>query len=718
MKICISDLSGNRHELLLNNSEPRIDQIRNDFLLLENYEYKITLRDDNHSENLELFIGDYSVPLHYNSTSDCYETASDQHFMGCFDLVSLSVVYEQNDNGFIDFSDYVRVATTKQTAKQVELMLDEIEASIPNSLDICFSKNHKRAGLNKNNNVRSMWNTLAIIDEIICLYDKNYSYFLNHRKSSVERTPIIVDVKSMKEIDQDSLRWIVCNPDNLERTRINTGIVINGDFYIPSKVKTYANKHSYDVYENRVILGFLHSLILYIERQLDGFSNELSELDNIPDAIIEKIPNTHDLTGRCIYIYYKGAMDKYRERKEQLQELLYKYERALKCGYEIVNNTPTLTNTFKEIYQYRACYECIVKWFEYGDYNFNHLDYLFKLKTLTRIFEYYCLIKLQSAISMMGYSLQETERVIYNEEDDDETNINNKYCFTGNDYQLTLLYEPTILTNGANNPFSLYARGYNFTKAVFNSYWTPDFVLKVFSERDEYYFILDSKYSSFINVKKSLFPELVLKYSAQIASMNKHRSEVIGIGALYPDSKDNLFFFEKKGSTSQKKPLPMYFALPIIGESAGTETLKSRLLEILSVVNHIEGTPMVESIDHTTYVDSLEGYTTNQMITSTKSNTVEEHQNSPTTRGARCKRCYYYGRSQCLFRGGITHTDNTCESFVRRNNDSYIVNNTCRNMVLTYLGGGRSELVCRVSGHKGCVGSDNCKYYQKKKKAD
>ena len=167
MKICISDLSGNRHELLLNNSEPRIDQIRDDFLLLENFEYKITLRDDNHSENLELFIGDYSVPLHYNSTSDCYETTSDKHFMGCFDLVSLSVVYEQNDNGFIDFSDYIRVATTKQTAKQVELMLDEIEASIPNSLDICFSKNHKRAGLNKNNNVRSMWNTLAIIDEII-----------------------------------------------------------------------------------------------------------------------------------------------------------------------------------------------------------------------------------------------------------------------------------------------------------------------------------------------------------------------------------------------------------------------------------------------------------------------------------------------------------------------------------------------------------------------
>jgi hypothetical protein len=190
----------------------------------------------------------------------------------------------------------------------------------------------------------------------------------------------------MKEIDHESLQWIVCNPDNLEKTRIKTGITVNGDSYIPSKVKTYTNKYSYNVYENRVVLGFLYSVLSYVEKQVEGYNNELTELINIPEKVIKQIPNTHEITGRCVYIYYKGVMTKYLERKDQLQELLYRYKREFKCEFDIIDNIPTLTNTFKEVYQYRACYELIIKWFEYGDYDFNHLDYLFKLKTLTICF--------------------------------------------------------------------------------------------------------------------------------------------------------------------------------------------------------------------------------------------------------------------------------------------------------------------------------------------
>ena len=41
------------------------------------------------------------------------------------------------------YTDFLRIATTKQTTRQVEQMLDEIEKNIPNFLEVCFSRNKK-----------------------------------------------------------------------------------------------------------------------------------------------------------------------------------------------------------------------------------------------------------------------------------------------------------------------------------------------------------------------------------------------------------------------------------------------------------------------------------------------------------------------------------------------------------------------------------------------
>lgn len=121
---------------------------------------------------------------------------------GCFDLVCVSVII---DNGYeeesVYYSQYLRIATTKQTAHQVEQMLSEIEDNLPNFLDVCFSRSRKKAGLIKHD-VRSIWNTLRIIDEIISVYEENYGYFSNHKKSVVEQETAIVDVKSMRKVNK------------------------------------------------------------------------------------------------------------------------------------------------------------------------------------------------------------------------------------------------------------------------------------------------------------------------------------------------------------------------------------------------------------------------------------------------------------------------------------------------------------------------------------
>ena len=306
MKLCILSPDNQVSEVLMSNKQPTLDRINNEILLFENYRYKLIIHDDINYESMELFLGDYSIPLHHNTHTDCFETDVDLIFEGCYDLAYMTIyVDDKYDDENVFFTEYFRIATTKQTTKQVELMLQEIEENLPNFLEVCFSKNKKKSGLIKND-MRSVWNTLHILDEIINAYEENFGNFSNHKKATIEHVATIVDARSMRIIDQESLRWIACNPENLHLTKKNTGIVINEQNYMPSKVKTYVSKYSYNVYENQIVLGFLQNLISYLENQIVGFERKIKELENIPEAIITQLPNTHELTGRCVYIYYKG----------------------------------------------------------------------------------------------------------------------------------------------------------------------------------------------------------------------------------------------------------------------------------------------------------------------------------------------------------------------------------------------------------------------------
>lgn len=738
MKLCIVKPDNTIAEVSMVESQPSLETINNEFLFFENYQYKLIIRDSIEYESMELFVGDYSTPLHYNKATDCYETAMELVFEGCFDLACISV-YVNDEYGVerIFFTDFFRIATTKQTIKKIEQMLEEIEENLPNFLDVCFSKSNKKSGLIKNN-VRSIWNTLKIVDEIIKIYEENSGYFSNHKKASVEPIEAIVDVHSMRAINQESLRWIVSNPDNLFLTEENTGIIVNGKKYMPSKVKTYISQYSYDVYENGVILGFLKSVIDYLESQINGFNKEIMELEKIPNAIVVQLPNTHELTSRCIYIYYKGVIEKFSIRKDTLQEIFYNYKRILECSPLEVYGSPKLTNTFKQVYHYRICYECMVKWYEEGDYTFDNLNYLFKLKTLSRIFEYFCLIKLQKAISLCGYVLQESNRIIYDEEGEAEE-INNQYIFKGNGQELTLLYEPFIWIDRIIDGVNLYSTGYNFLKGKWNKKWTPDFVIKISYKHSDYYYILDAKYSNFINVKKRYIPELVLKYSTQIASKDKFFSDVIGVGAIYPGDQDKMYFYKKNAIDSNRPPLPQYFSLTVLGEDIGNIILKEKLERLLKIVDLIE-LETEESDVHPISKDyekmqignalqqenniEISGFSKkldNTYSGEKKHNFLEDVaiENQEHTVGLNGKKCFYYGKSLCLYKRTRCDVEETgCEYYISKKSKELLKDEqTCRNFIRYTKRGKINRVECSVSGLAGCVGPENCKFYMKKNKS-
>lgn len=715
MKLCIVKPDGTVAEILLHDHQPSFEVFNNEQLFFENYQYKFILREIEACENVEIFVGDYSVPIHYKASVDWYETDQGLVFYGCFDLVYISVLVNEEDgkeNYF--YTDFLRIATTKQTTAQVEQMLEEIEKNIPNFLEVCFSRNKKNSGL-KNDSIRSIWNTLKLVDEIIKAYEENYDSFFNHKKSFVEPVASVEDVRSMRVVNQESLRWIACNPDNLVKTDKKTGISFNGQNYMPSKIKTYISQYSYNVYENRVILGFLKNIIGYLENQITGFAKEIIEVENIPESIVAQLPNTHALTGKCVYVYYKGVVKRFSEKKDILEEIYYRYEKILKCLPEEIYGLPKLTNTFKQIYHYRICYECMAKWFGVGDYTFDHLNYLFKLKTLSRIFEYYCLIKIQNAISLCGFILRESDRIIYDVEDDSE-NINNQYIFEGNGYEITLLYEPSIWRDKSNTCTNLYSTGYNFIKSKWNVRWTPDFVLKISGDCKDYYYILDAKYSNFYNVKRRYIPELVLKYGTQIASKDKFFSDIIGIGAIYPSKEDKIYYFKRNAIDSQKHALPQYFSLTIVDGDNGTKALKTEIEKLFKFVDILEeecentGSSKKEKEVNELEVDQ-------DRIEHAQDVIIEKNwENDSSSININGKNCFYYAKNICLCqKKPCTIINAPCEYYISKKSRELLKEDSCRNLI-QYVRRNKpnGKVECSISGLSGCIGAEQCKFYLKK----
>ncbi len=717
MILRLIDINGLNEDIPVSRTEPSLDKINKEIILFENYSYKIKVLDSDDIDNISLTIGDYSIPLVFNEATGCYETEKGLLFNGCFDLTYLTIwIHDQYGKEYELFTDFLRVASTKQTINQVEQMLEEIEENLPNFLNICFSHSRKTAGL-INNNIRSVWNTLKLVDEVINVYEESYSFFSNHKKTSVEPISAVVDVKEMRYIGNDSLRWITCNPEVLLETSNKTTIEYDGKYFIPQKVKTSLSHYSFDVYENQIILGFIKTIILYLDQQVELFNRELREVENVPDSIIQRVPNTHDITGRCIYVYYKGVTNRFISRKESLEEIYYKYEKELNCVPQILSRVPKITNTFKQVFRYRLCYEYIIKWFESGDYAFNHINYLFKLKTLSRIFEYFCLIKMQKGLLRCGYSIKDTDRIIY-DVDNEEEDINNVYVFEGNGYEITLLYEPFIWADKLNEKMSLYSTGYNFLKHKWSPVWKPDFVLKIKSEKNEYYYVLDAKYSNIRNVERRYINELVLKYGSQISSKDKHFSDVIGIGALYPDDGDILHTYRKNKVNSEKEPLPKYFSLAIIQGEFGDKKIAERLEELIYVIGEIEGEKRIKNIKK----DEIKSNGTLQNEDSLHVEDVNERKHTASKGHSEIKvfgkKCLHYAKGLCLCRKERCDVVNSaCEKYVsigmgeleRQNCD-------CRHLVQKKKGRKKGDLECRISGRSGCIGTEKCKFYVKIKK--
>ena len=513
-----------------------IDFLCDDFVKSE-VEYVEVFVNRKKIGNIVLKNDEISVKGKLKYNSDIY---AKQPFLLNYDFVVLSFVLNFVDGTSKEFfSDLLLcVSKNQEDVENIKNIIQEIMAFDDSQIgEWIFSENRN----NDNNSLyEGSWNKrtfkslssyIQLIQQVVSCYKGNYAYFKMQGKHTIIQSSKLLPYEKVRTLSNKSLDWIMQNTDQLALVNDKTGISYQGKHYIPYSIKTISNKKSWNVYENRIIIGFLYTVLLNAEQVKDDYSKDILNEERIISRIHGSFPKEYSapiITIKSLQISYgKILLKKLNCTIAELKSIRRLYKTIFDVPEVVVLKLPRKTGTFCEIKPYVQVFEIIVRWFNYGEYSLAKEQLILHIKTLDKLFEYYCLLSILKLLADNGYQKSNIKEPVYkyeytlaDSEYQNEKDVANTYKLFNGKVYVTVYYQPVISAVNFENEITLFRTTKNYNK----DYYTPDFVLKFYSDtQNEEYVVFDSKFSSRDNIKRYSLEEVILKYSCEFASTAENR---------------------------------------------------------------------------------------------------------------------------------------------------------------------------------------------------
>lgn len=377
----------------------------------------------------------------------------------------------------------------------------------------------------KESEIVSLEAKIAFLQKTLTVYKNSYQYLKISPYSKLQKAESVDTFDKLQSVSQNTIRYITNHIDELAAVNYDTGIRFNNQYYQPNRILVERNSYSSDVYENQVIVGFLKKLvsdIITIIRDLQ----ERTYFKNKGLAKSGYIDSMYQIFSRSIekinsYINTLTAL------KTEYQQLYYFYSKLFDIKADPVINLPIFTPVFRSINAYRQIYQAIHEWFSIGNYDLGKEELLLSFISTSKIYEYYCLIKLLHHLNInTKMELIESKHASYVVKNPyySDTKYNNTFIFEGESIKLTLFFQPVIYGNDlAFNGIYLF-RNTTTNSRTDNSkkgrIYTPDYLIKIEYDDKSDYIILDAKFSTPENVRTHQLQELVYKYLFSVSPLN------------------------------------------------------------------------------------------------------------------------------------------------------------------------------------------------------
>lgn len=454
-----------------------------------------------------------------------------QPFLLHYDLIAVSFILSFVDGSSKEyFTDFLLcVSKNQEDATNIQNMLQELIAFDDSQVGEWIFSDGKRGA--SNSLYEGKWNKRAykslssyiqLLEQAIACYKNNFAYFRMQGKHTIKQSSVLVPYEKVKKVSRDSFNWIMQNADQLADVPYSSGVQYQGKNYLPYHIKTDASQKSWDVYENRIVISFLHTALLNAKQIFLEFDRDILNEERIISRIHGSFPKEYCapiITIKSLQISFcRILLGKLNHSIDTLQNLYTQYETLFDVQTSMLTTLPRKTSTFCEIKPYAQVFKIIVHWFQYGEYSLEKERLILQVKTLDKLFEYYCLLQLLKLLADNGYhkaDIQEPAfKYLYTSADghyQNEQDVANTYVLSRNHITATLYYQPVISAFNFENGLTLYRTTSK------KGYYTPDFVLKFsFSEHDEEYIIFDAKFASRDTIKNFRLPEVIRKYSSEL----------------------------------------------------------------------------------------------------------------------------------------------------------------------------------------------------------
>lgn len=370
-------------------------------------------------------------------------------------------------------------------------------------------------------------------------------------------------------IDDRTLSWLCDNAEELFETEDDASAIIklNSNFYGSTKIRENVLINDADLYENQVIHGFIHTLKISVSGLLAGYDTHVSQKETKP--VTDGYVSFYNQINRFQRKINERKIVKCNDILLFLNLIQNKLNKFIPVKRKVVG-IPSLTMKAKYNRAYLAIFNKIISWYRFGSPDWSKQDELLSIKSIPKLFEYYCLFYLKEQLDKklrMQPSL-----------DSGVSSLDFTYHLYG--HYITLQYEPKYwmsLNKNADSADLVNTEAWTFHNDTLSvrshhklfSHRSPDFVIKVKSESKVYHYILDAKYTTPKKAFTHYLPELTLKYIHGLHS--KHgESTLLGLTLIAPNEQSQVNHYHGE-AFNILAPVPVLPALNIAMVSPGSE---------------------------------------------------------------------------------------------------------------------------------------------------
>lgn len=512
---------------------------------MDSVEFEIVGYDSDYMSSIEvkIFLEDYEIPCLSMKDGLTLKSEINHLFRESFGYSNVRI--------FIDneiFSELLfNVSTDENKFNNIKSMMTYLLQNNERILDLCFSRT-KYKSKNDGEFEASFDTIISLAENVIKTFnEKNLSL----HKELRNRLELIKENANEKNFYNINPHDVINNLDQLYQGYSPNSVTLFSKVYSLDNIQRENHINSYDLEENRILLGGLVSIKEMLLTITDAINKKLYRPTY--DKEYERITPFYKLSEFSIDDLYvqlttSGMQKRIEYALDSIDNLLYFFRKKLHINFQGFI-PPKLTPFVKKSSFYLAIYKYLDDWYSLGNPNIGIDHDLAKIRSTSKIYELFTLYKLIDVLQSDGWKI--TNSIANNSH---QRFAPSQVNFCKKDYFLNLYYEKKILGFNENTQHNdLVALNKNNPKNLYN-YYNPDFVIVKRQQGNVSYYIFDSKYSSSNTLRNyKVLDNLYEKYFSNMAtydqannSLEKHFIKCVN--AIHP--------FGEKSLTKWSNQLP------------------------------------------------------------------------------------------------------------------------------------------------------------------